>query len=268
MSALRARCPDCRTLTAVAIGPEYQCHSCGARVRRRARPRPSGVGVGRGDDGRRSRDPAPLPRGGRRRRGDARGAGRDADAHAAGAAARPRRVLLLAHRRDPGARPHAAAGWPSSGWTRTAISTRPRRSPSGNAWGMPLRIVIDGGAIAPSDVALVGARNLDPPEVAYMAADRDRRRPRALPRRLRSRLRRLRCRRAPPRRACRLHAGARRADVGRSRGAPSRRGDASAPRGARPDGTPRRCRAGVARAARRGGRPLTTAVTFRPRGPV
>ena len=29
MSALRARCPDCRTLTAVAIGPDYQCHSCG-----------------------------------------------------------------------------------------------------------------------------------------------------------------------------------------------------------------------------------------------
>lgn len=29
MSALRAKCPDCRTLTAVAIGPEYQCHSCG-----------------------------------------------------------------------------------------------------------------------------------------------------------------------------------------------------------------------------------------------
>ncbi len=29
MSALRARCPDCRTLTAVAIGPEYQCHACG-----------------------------------------------------------------------------------------------------------------------------------------------------------------------------------------------------------------------------------------------
>src|SRR5437870_1050078 len=29
MSALRARCPDCRTLTAVAIGPDYQCHACG-----------------------------------------------------------------------------------------------------------------------------------------------------------------------------------------------------------------------------------------------
>ncbi|MDQ4082352.1 MAG: hypothetical protein M3123_05625, partial [Actinomycetota bacterium] len=29
MSRLRARCPDCRTLTAVAVGPEYECHSCG-----------------------------------------------------------------------------------------------------------------------------------------------------------------------------------------------------------------------------------------------
>ena len=29
MSTLRARCPDCRTLTAVAIDMEYQCHSCG-----------------------------------------------------------------------------------------------------------------------------------------------------------------------------------------------------------------------------------------------
>jgi len=29
VSTLRARCPDCRTLTAVAIGPDYQCHSCG-----------------------------------------------------------------------------------------------------------------------------------------------------------------------------------------------------------------------------------------------
>lgn len=29
MSRLRARCPDCRTLTAVALGADYQCHSCG-----------------------------------------------------------------------------------------------------------------------------------------------------------------------------------------------------------------------------------------------
>ena len=46
----------------------------------------------------------------------------------------------------------------------------PESSPSGNEWGMPLRMVIDGGAVDPQDVALVGARNLDPPEVAYIAA--------------------------------------------------------------------------------------------------
>lgn len=26
---MRAKCPDCHTLTAVAIGPDYQCHACG-----------------------------------------------------------------------------------------------------------------------------------------------------------------------------------------------------------------------------------------------
>jgi arginase len=44
----------------------------------------------------------------------------------------------------------------------------PKTSSSGNAWGMPLRMAIDAGAVAPQDVALVGARNLDPPEVAYV----------------------------------------------------------------------------------------------------
>src|SRR5439155_19775159 len=29
VSRLRAKCPDCRTLTAVALGPDYRCHSCG-----------------------------------------------------------------------------------------------------------------------------------------------------------------------------------------------------------------------------------------------
>ena len=43
-------------------------------------------------------------------------------------------------------------------------------SPSGNAWGMPLRMILDGGAVRPEDVALVGARNLDPPELEYLAA--------------------------------------------------------------------------------------------------
>ena len=39
----------------------------------------------------------------------------------------------------------------------------PESSPSGNAWGMPLRMLIDAGDVAPGDVTLIGARNLDLP---------------------------------------------------------------------------------------------------------
>ena len=46
----------------------------------------------------------------------------------------------------------------------------PETSPSGNAWGMPLRMVLDAGDVACADVALVGARNLDLPEVEFMEA--------------------------------------------------------------------------------------------------
>ena len=45
----------------------------------------------------------------------------------------------------------------------------PESSPSGNLWGMPLRMLLDEGMVAPDDVALVGARNLDPPEAEYLA---------------------------------------------------------------------------------------------------
>jgi arginase len=40
----------------------------------------------------------------------------------------------------------------------------PESSPSGNEWGMPLRMIVDSGAVRPRDVALVAARDLDPPE--------------------------------------------------------------------------------------------------------
>lgn len=46
----------------------------------------------------------------------------------------------------------------------------PETSPSGNLWGMPLRMALDAGDVRPEDVALVGARNLDPPEAEFMAA--------------------------------------------------------------------------------------------------
>jgi arginase len=45
----------------------------------------------------------------------------------------------------------------------------PESSPSGNEWGMSLRMLIDGGAIEPQHAALVGARKLDPPEEEYIA---------------------------------------------------------------------------------------------------
>jgi arginase len=44
----------------------------------------------------------------------------------------------------------------------------PATSPSGNAWGMPLRMAIDSGAVDAKDVALIGARNLDPPEEEFI----------------------------------------------------------------------------------------------------
>jgi arginase len=44
----------------------------------------------------------------------------------------------------------------------------PESSPSGNQWGMPLRMLIDSGAVEADDVALVGARNLDPPEEDFL----------------------------------------------------------------------------------------------------
>jgi arginase len=45
----------------------------------------------------------------------------------------------------------------------------PESSPSGNEWGMPLRMLLDSGAVGVQDAALVGARNLDPPEEDFIA---------------------------------------------------------------------------------------------------
>jgi arginase len=46
----------------------------------------------------------------------------------------------------------------------------PESSPSGNLWGMPFRMLLDDGVVAPEDAALVGVRNLDPPEKEYMTS--------------------------------------------------------------------------------------------------
>jgi len=44
----------------------------------------------------------------------------------------------------------------------------PETSPSGNLWGMPYRMLLDAGDVAVEDAALLGARNLDPPEEEFI----------------------------------------------------------------------------------------------------
>jgi arginase len=47
----------------------------------------------------------------------------------------------------------------------------PETSPSGNLWGMPFRMILDARFVAAEDAALVGARNLDPPEAEFVRAN-------------------------------------------------------------------------------------------------
>ena len=171
MSALRAKCPDCRTLTAVAIGPEYQCHSCGREFAAGLVRVPRAWG--KDARGELMREAAALPL------NYPEAAVVEEDSlHAqtlALASELPVRPLILggcccSH---IGAVEGLAARHERLGiiWfdAHGDLNT-PESSPSGNEWGMPLRMIIDGGAVDPRDVALVGARNLDPPEVEYIAA--------------------------------------------------------------------------------------------------
>jgi arginase len=168
VSRLRARCPDCRTLTAVALGAEYECHSCG---------RTFGAGLvrvprawGNGGDAMAEAAHLPLPY----PETIVVEAGTLAEQTLEIASELPDRPLVLggcccshvgvveglASRHD-----RLAVVWLDA---HGDLNT-PATSPSGNAWGMPLRMLIDGGAVAPRDVALVGARNLDPPEEDFIA---------------------------------------------------------------------------------------------------
>jgi hypothetical protein len=110
----------------------------------------------------------------------------------------------------------------------------PESSPSGNLWGMPLRMLIDSDTVAAEDVALVGARSLDPPEETFIVesglrlGEEGRR---AGARRCGRRLRRVRLRRARARlRRFHVHAGAGRDDSRGGRGRSRRAGSAHARR--------------------------------------
>jgi arginase len=168
MSHLRAKCPDCKTLTAVALGGEYECHSCGSEYR---------AGLVR------------VPR--------AWGKGGEAMVEAASLPL-PYPEALVVEEDTLGAQTLAiACDLPemplvlggcccshvgaieglATRYDRLAVVwfdahgdlNTPASSPSGNEWGMPLRMAISSGAVEPGDVTLVGARALDPPEEEFIA---------------------------------------------------------------------------------------------------
>jgi len=167
VSSLRARCPDCRTFTAVAVGAGYECHACG---------RESAAGLVRvprawGADGEALADGANL----RLLYPETAVVARDSlhEQTSELAALLPERPVVLggcccAHvgaARGLAARAERlAVVWIDA---HGDLNT-PETSPSGNLWGMPLRMLLDEGVVAPEDVALVGARSLDPPEAAYL----------------------------------------------------------------------------------------------------
>lgn len=169
MSTLRARCPHCRTLTAVALDGGYECHSCGAAFAAGLVRVPRAWGRGGEAMAEAARTPLPYP--------EALVVEQEtlAEQTAVLADGLPDRPLVLggcccAHGGAIRglARRHGRLGvvWLDA---HGDLNT-PESSPSGNAWGMPLRTVIEEGEVAVGDVALVGARDLDPPERAYVDA--------------------------------------------------------------------------------------------------
>lgn len=169
MSALRARCPDCRTLTAVAIGPEYQCHACGREFAAGLLRIPRAWGDGGEAMTEAARMTVPWP--------EAAIVDEDTLENQIEQTARelPARPLVLggcccAHvgavRELARRHGRVAVVWIDA----HGDLNRPDTSPSGNAWGMPLRMLIDAGDVEAADVTLLGARSLDPPEESFIEA--------------------------------------------------------------------------------------------------
>ena len=168
MSTLRARCPKCRTFTAVALGDGYECHSCGSTFSAALVRVPAAWGSGGEEMAQGARIALPYP--------EVAVIERDtlAEQSAAVAEALPARPIVVggcccSH---VGAATGVARRVGRIGvvWidAHGDLNT-PESSPSGNQWGMPFRMLLDGGVVAAEDAALVGARNLDPPEADFLA---------------------------------------------------------------------------------------------------
>lgn len=166
MSALRARCPDCRTFTAVAVDEGYECHSCGGTFAAGVVRVPTAWGVGGEEMAAGAHVALPYPevaiveRSTLEEQNEAVAeslpvrpvvVGGCCCAHVGAAIGVGRRVDRL------------GVVWIDA---HGDLNT-PETSPSGNLWGMPFRMLLDAGVVATEDAALVGARNLDPPERAF-----------------------------------------------------------------------------------------------------
>ncbi len=169
MSRLRARCPECRTFTCVAIGPGYECHACGREFGAGMVRVPQAWGEGGESMAEAALLPLPFP--------EASVVEEQTldEQTLAVAIDLPERPLVLggcccAH---IGAVESLAArnGRIALVWfdAHGDLNT-PESSPSGNLWGMPLRMILDSGAVDPADTILLGARSLDPPEWEHVAS--------------------------------------------------------------------------------------------------
>ncbi len=167
MSTLRARCPNCRTFTAVAVDEGYECHSCGSTFAGGIVRVPAAWGIGGEGMAEGARIDLPYPEVAVVERATL---DEQSATVAEALAARPIVVggcccshvggaMGVATRVD-----RLAVVWIDS---HGDLNT-PETSPSGNLWGMPFRMILDQGIVSPEDAALVGARNLDPPEVEFM----------------------------------------------------------------------------------------------------
>ncbi len=169
MSRLRARCPDCGTFTAVALGPGYECHACGREFAAGLVRVPQAWGAGGDSMAEAARLPLPYPEAAVVEEATL------GEQNLAIATELPERPLILggcccSH--------IGAVEGLSTRHGRLALVwldahgdlNTPESSPSGNLWGMPLRMLLDSGSVEPADVLLLGARNLDPPEREFIAS--------------------------------------------------------------------------------------------------
>jgi arginase len=169
MSRLRARCPDCGTFTAVALGPGYECHACGREFAAGLVRVPQAWGEGGESMAEAARLPLPYP--------EAAVVEEETlgEQNLAIATELPERPLILggcccSH--------IGAIEGLATRYGRLALVwldahgdlNTPESSPSGDLWGMPLRMLLDSGSVEPRDVVLLGARNLDPPEREFIAS--------------------------------------------------------------------------------------------------